>query len=450
MKAVHLLTICLPIMLLSLIGCSGGGDINNNDNGDAASPKSWGAPELIDNGVSDYSEYPTIGIATDGSAIAVWFQYDENMLNIWASQFDGNVWKDSEPINSANGRVAEKPRVAVAGDGHAIAIWEQSDNTRTRIWANQFDGNLWGSPKIIDVNADSHSSDAQIAIASDGSAIAVWKQSDGSRYNIWANCFDGTDWGSAERIGRNDLGYSYSPEIAMTTDGSGLAVWFQTDEFSNKIWANRFVNSVWDTAELVEYNDSEQAGYPHVTLANNGNAIVVWQQSAEIERYKIYANQFASDSWGTPERIESNDADDAEIFGVYPRVAFAGDGTAIAVWKQSDGIRDNIWANRFDGTAWGTAELIENSDAGDAVNPQIAVADTGSAIAIWQQSNENIFSIWANRFDGTTWGTAELIENSDAGDAAFPQIVITGDGDAIAIWHQNDGNRWGIWSNRFE
>ena len=272
MRVVHLLTVCLSIMLFSLIGCSSSGDTINSDNSGVNNPKSWGAPVLIEDGDSDYSTYPKIGIATDGSAIAVWFQYDENRLNIWANQFDGSGWNDSEPINSANERVAEKPRVAVTGDGNAIAIWEQSDGTRTRIWANRFDGNLWGTPEIIDVNADSHSSDAQIAIAPDGSAIAVWTQFDGSRYNIWANFFNSTDWGSAERIGRNDLGYSYFPEIAMNTDGSGLAVWFQNDEFSLKIWANRFANSAWGAAELVENNDSEAAGYPHVTLARNGNA----------------------------------------------------------------------------------------------------------------------------------------------------------------------------------
>ena len=43
----------------------------------------------------------------------------------------------------------------------------------------------------------------------------------------------------------------------------------------------------------------------------------------------------------------------------------------------NDGTRDSIWANRFDGTSWGTAELIEADNAGNASTlklPLIAAA----------------------------------------------------------------------------
>jgi len=32
------------------------------------------------------------------------------------------------------------------------------------------------------------------------------------------------------------------------------------------------------------------------------------------------------------------------------------------VWHQNDGARNNIWANRFNGTSWGPAVLIEIDD----------------------------------------------------------------------------------------
>jgi len=42
-------------------------------------------------------------------------------------------------------------------------------------------------------------------------------------------------------------------------------------------------------------------------------------------------------------------------------------GNAIAVWGQSDGTRNNVWANRYvAGSGWGTAVLLENDNAGDA------------------------------------------------------------------------------------
>lgn len=448
-RIVQLLNFCIVLTFLMLIGCSNGGESSDSDNDDPNNLQSWGAAYLIENSDSDYSVYPKVRTADDGSAIVTWLQHDGESTNIWARRFDNSSWGICEMIGINNGSHAEKPQIAVASDGAAIVLWEQSDGTRDRIWANRFDGSVWGTPELIDINDDSHSSDPQIAMAADGSAIAVWVQSDGSRDNIWANQFDGNVWGTAERIGRNDLGYSYLPQVATTTDGSAIAVWFQHDGLTFSIWANRFASGVWDTAGLIESSDIEPAGYPNIAIARDGSAIAVWQQW-DGSRHKISANQFDGSVWGTAVRIENNNFDDAEFFGIYPYVAFAGDGSAIAIWNQSDGIRHNIWANRFDGSTWGTAELIENNDSGDAALPQITVAVDGAAIAVWHQTDGSRWNIWSNRFDGSTWGTSELIENSDSGDAAFPQIAFTIDGSAFSVWHQNDGSRLDIWSNRFE
>ena len=60
--------------------------------------------------------------------------------------------------------------------------------------------------------------------------------------------------------------------------------------------------------------------------------------------------------WGLPELIETDDADDADN----PQVAIDANGNALAVWYQDDGMRTNIWSNRYTaGSGWGMAELIE-------------------------------------------------------------------------------------------
>ena len=57
-----------------------------------------------------------------------------------------------------------------------------------------------------------------------------------------------------------------------------------------------------------------------------------------------------------------------------------GSGNAVAVWQQSDGTRDNIWANRYTPSGgWGTATLIESNNAGDARYPQVAMDVSGNA-----------------------------------------------------------------------
>src|SRR5690606_1592584 len=83
-----------------------------------------------------------------------------------------------------------------------------------------------------------------------------------------------------------------------------------------------------------------------------------------------------SPSWGNAELIETDNVGAAN----YPQIAVDAKGNAIAVWQQSDGTRNNIWANRYVvGTGWGVATLIEKDDAGAARNAQVAVDAKGNA-----------------------------------------------------------------------
>ena len=77
-----------------------------------------------------------------------------------------------------------------------------------------------------------------------------------------------------------------------------------------------------------------------------------------------------------------------------------GNGNALAVWYQSDGTHDSIWANRYVvGTGWGNATLIETDNAGDGAPPQIAMDGDGNALAVWLQSDGTRYNVWANRFE---------------------------------------------------
>jgi hypothetical protein len=121
-------------------------------------------------------------------------------------------------------------------------------------------------------------------------------------------------------------------------------------------------------------------------------------------------------SWGEAELIETDNAGYAK----FPQVAVDDSGNAIAVWSQFDGTRLNILANRYYAATglWGEAELIE-TDEGPAGKPWVAVDGSGNAIAVWRQSDGTLYNVWANRYDAATglWGTAELIETDDAGDS---------------------------------
>jgi hypothetical protein len=71
----------------------------------------------------------------------------------------------------------------------------------------------------------------------------------------------------------------------------------------------------------------------------------------------------------------------------------------------------------------------------------------GNAIAVWAQDDGPTMSIYANRYvAGTGWQEAQLIEDG-TGEARYPQIAMNASGNAIAVWEQYDGSAWSIYAN---
>lgn len=412
----------------------------------------WQGAKVIENGNTGDAWNVRVVLDNSGYAMAVWQKHDGSRYNIWASRFvPGTGWGTAMLIETSDAGDAVSPQVALDDSGNVLAVWQQNDGTRENIWANRFvPGTGWGTATLIETNDAGDAVSPQVALNGSGKAVTVWRQNDGQGgEDIWANRFDpDTGWGPAELIETDNLGDGWSPQVAIDRNGSAVAVWAHWDNGLLRIWANRFVaDTGWGVAGHIGADVVEPADYPQVVMDDSGNGIVVWQQTSGT-RNDIWANRFTPEAgWGTAERIEKDDAGSASN----PQVAMDGSGNAVVVWQQGDGVRENIRANRFvPGTGWDTAVFIETGDAGDAVSPQVAVDSSGNAIVVWQQSDGTHENIWANRFvPAMGLGTAELIETDDAGPALYPRIAVNSSGNAMAVWHQFDSDRYGTRANRF-
>jgi uncharacterized protein GlcG (DUF336 family) len=205
---------------------------------------------------------------------------------------------------------------------------------------------------------------------------------------------------------------------------------------------------MWGTAEIID-EDTGEASSPQVAVDPEGNAVAVWYQS-DGSYDSIYSNRYdaLSGAWGTAQAIESNTGD---AYG--PQVAVDPSGNAVAVWYQNDGSYNSIYSNRYDALSgtWGTAQLIEDNIR-SAYAPQVAVDLDGNAVAVWRQNDGSYDTIYSNRYDalsGTWGGTAQAIEGN-TGSAYGAQVAFDPSGNAVAVWYQWDGSYDSIYSNRYD
>jgi hypothetical protein len=409
----------------------------------------WQVATLVELDDAGSASYPQISFDANGDAIAVWNQSDGTRYNIWSNRYTAAYgWGTLELIETDNTGDAVVPQISFDANGNALAVWRQYDGKRSNIWANHYAAGVgWETAELIETDNAGDARNPQVSVDNDGNALAVWIQSDGTRYNIWSNRYlPGFGWGSAELIETDNAGSADRPQISIDSNGNALAVWEQDDGLRRNIWSNFYTYGVgWGVAELIETDNSGSAYEAQIGVDSRGYALAAWR-IFNGSNNTVWANRYVPGSgWESPRMLQTDSSSNAGQV----QIRVAPTGNALAVWRQRGDSRNNIWANSYTAdVGWGSAELIETDNAGDAQSPQISVDSNSNALAVWEQSDGTRDNIWSNRYTaGVGWGSAELIETENAGDARAPQISVDSDGNALAVWYQRDGTRDNIWSN---
>ena len=141
-----------------------------------------------------------------------------------------------------------------------------------------------------------------------------------------------------------------------------------------------------------------------------------------------------------------------KYIGLEPQNVTDVNGNTTAVWEEYDGTRFNIWTmRRVAGESWGTASLLETDNAGDAYSPQVAVDGIGNVTAVWKQFDGKRFKIYANRYvNSTGWEGVKQVDDGVAslGNASAPLVTCDAAGYAMVGWQETDGSNAKTWVNR--
>jgi len=261
------------------------------------------------------------------------------------------------------------------------------------------------------------------------------------------------DGGAGEWVGTPDwFGYgpawpdccSELPQVVADAAGNAMAV-MVADDFVYNVWAKRYIAGIgWEPAVLIESGSGDSRNVD-VTVDPSGNFIAAWRQW-DGSRWTVQANRYVPGSgWEVAVPVTSDPTDAGR-----PQVAADAAGNAMAVWRQWDGTNWSIRASRYlAGVGWGANALLESAP-GEAWDPQVAVDPAGHAMAVWHQWDGTNSSIWQNRYvPGVGWNNATLIE-SDPGDATSPQVGMDSAGNAMAVWQWFDGAATSIRAIRYD
>ncbi|HEC20191.1 MAG TPA: hypothetical protein ENI97_12725 [Gammaproteobacteria bacterium] len=423
----------------------------------------WQIPTVIDRLDSSVST-SGVDIAMDasGNAIAVWAQNTGSHVAILSSRYLAGVgWGEPEAIDEV-GSTEESalPQIAMDAEGNALAVWVQFGSTYTNVWGNHYTAGVgWDGAVLLessDTAMDYVNLPPKLAMTN-GNGVVVWGQRNGvGRLEVYAKQYHQkafVKWGTNAALSDAAAGDTYNPQVAMDDTGNIMVMWAQDTGTDASIWSNRFAAgaSVWDGPLPIVQGIT--VGLRNFDLAMDavGNAQAVWTQEIGTSNvYDIQGSRYlAGSGWQAPEILDTEAGD-----AVQPQVVMDPAGNTMLVWAQSDGTRYNIWARRYDviTATWEDGQLIETDNLADAVGPRVAMDASGNAMAVWGQAGFLATTIRSNNYRaGIGWGVAELVETGTDRSAGGAEMAMDANGNVTAVWFQEDSSatRYDLWANRW-
>ncbi|WP_375176317.1 Ig-like domain-containing protein [Marinobacter mobilis] len=152
----------------------------------------WGSASLLENENFGGAGSPQATMDAAGNALVVWFQMDASRQNVWANRYSaGAGWGSADIIETNSTGNALDARVALDTNGNGMAVWYQDDGGLNNVWANRFlAGTGWSGPERIESSDLGHASLVDVATGLNSSVLAIWQQNDGVRNSILVNRFE--------------------------------------------------------------------------------------------------------------------------------------------------------------------------------------------------------------------------------------------------------------------
>lgn len=217
----------------------------------------WGSPEFLEGPTTDDIGGVSVSMNGSGGGVAAWFNFTTDEIH--ASFFTAGAWAPFEVIGTPAGNAA----TGYSGNGDAVVTWVESTGN---VYGVTSIGLTWQSQATLDANATTNS---DVGIDTSGNAIAIW--SGDTVGDIRWSRFDGATWSAAQTLSL--ASGNGQPTIAVAPDGSAVAVW---KDAVNDIQLAQFNGTSWTLPISFATGTANPSNIPTVSMDSAGNALIGW------------------------------------------------------------------------------------------------------------------------------------------------------------------------------
>ncbi len=246
---------------------------------------------------------------------------------------------------------------------------------------------------------------------------------------------------------------AWSLAVARDERDTLWAAWEVDDGHDSEIYAAQWNGQQWSEAAPVTSRPEAWDRAPSLAVAADGTPWVAWSSTlrSSPEKARIYASRWTGDGWSSAEVLPEGDA-----FGgcsscgwaTEPALAAAADGTLWLAWVGSDAQESNVFAQRWNGGVWSLPRQVSDGEGSASLydrQPQVAVGKDGRPWIAWagnQAGSDGVPIPGDDEIYASRWTGAEWT----------PEEMVSRDDESLDTWPalalDGQGQPWIAWQAR--
>ncbi len=348
----------------------------------------WGASVKVNTDTATaLQDNMSCGLGTDRTAYCVWEDRRSGNPDIYFAQRSPTtgVWSGELKLNTDTGTTAQQtPAIAVDGSNNLYVVWADERNTsgtaNTDIYFAKRTGTTWGSNTKLNADGTTSVQNApRIAVSSAGIAVAVWVDLRSSQKNIYSGRLPAgsSTWSANFKVTTNTAATKGRPDVAIATDGTASAVWEDATSGNADIDYATLGPTVTTWSSNTKISDDTTTGaesWPRIGLTSANGPIAAWIDG-RVANLQVRVSQKSGSSWTASVQVSDASAKPTSL-----AVAMKADGGVIAAWGDTRVATSAIWGAHCEAGASSVARCATadkwSDQSGAGVSPTLAANAT--------------------------------------------------------------------------
>ncbi len=384
-----------------------------------------------------------------------------------SSSAAGPTWLAPESLSGADNETVDSPQAGLDAVGNTTVVWSTKKGDEGRIkFTDRPVGGKWSAPDYIPASGALGESvrNLQLAVDAEGNAVSLLRyMAGGSWKSVEAHRDAGGEW---SRFAELSEGHKTGIPRITVAGGNSVATWtrmnYSSDGvfFGTDVWTRiRADGQSWGNAKALSVE--KLVGSQQAAVNDAGDAVVVWVSYNKENQAMttIKASSYSTERGWSESPVNVSHVDVSMAYTA--DVAVDEVGNTIVVWRQFNN-NDGSWYIKSayrpavaspDDPNGGWNEPVDIYGGGlSAKDLQVEVKGDGKAVAVWSQvdgENRNTYAVTSKANGG--WGEPTVVGTVDGSRRSphpDPQLAVNAAGDATVVWVVQDDmdSSYGIYS----